>query len=183
MTQKSVIYSFRKSKCSPSKGGDKITEKQRVFAEAYLKCLDEAKAYSEAYGTLDAAVASKRGALLLKKPEIKEYIDQKAEEGGKKSGYDHEQVIDLLCAIAFTSPADFVRIDTEGGKQKIVWQDIDALPENAKKAISVIKNTPSGICIETLDRMKAIDMLMKYSDWTGEDVSGVIIEGESRIND
>ncbi|MBQ8539959.1 MAG: terminase small subunit [Clostridia bacterium] len=156
-------------------GGDRISEKQRVFAEAYLRCLNEAKAYSEAYGTMDASVAAKRGASLLKKPEIKEYIDKKTEE--EKAGVQTDKVIELLQAIAFTSPADFVRIDTEGGKQKIVWQDIDTMPKDAKKAICAIKNTPSGICIETLDRMKAIDLLMKYTDRKTEGGSGVIIEG------
>lgn len=157
----------------PKKGGDKITEKQRVFAEAYIKSGDAALSYSEAYGTKNAHTALEKGTLLLKKPEIKEFV----EKNSVKEGLEQERVLELLYAIAFTSPADFVRIETEGGKQKIVWQDIDSLPDAAKKAICAIKNTPSGICIETLDRMKAIDMLMKYSDLKRDGGVGVIIEG------
>ncbi len=167
------MFAIEPKSTVPKKGGDKITEKQRVFAEAYIKSGDAALSYSEAYGTKNAHTALEKGTLLLKKPEIKEFV----EKNSVKEGLEQEKVLELLYAIAFTSPADFVRIETEGGKQKIVWQDIDSLPDAAKKAICAIKNTPSGICIETLDRMKAIDMLMKYSDLKRDGGVGVIIEG------
>ena len=90
--------------------------------------------------------------------------------------------MELLAAIAFTSPADFAKIITEDGKQRLLWQDFEDLPEDVKKAVAVIKNTPSGIAVETLDRMKAIDMLLKYMGISKEKSEGVVIEGEGEIN-
>ena len=152
-----------------------------MFADEYVKCLNATEAYIKAYGTKDRIQAGKRGSLLTKKPEIKEYIQKRIEKVSKKAGVEAEKVLELLAAIAFTSPADFARIDTEGGKQKLLWQEIESLPEDVRKAIAVIKNTPSGIAIETLDRLKAIDMLLKYMGIKNEGESGVVIEGEGEI--
>ena len=162
-------------------GGDIITQKQRVFADEYVKCLSATQAYMKAYGVKDRAQAGKRGSLLTKKPEIKEYIQKRIERVSKKAGVEAEKVMELLATIAFTSPADFARIDTEGGKQRLLWQDIESLPEDVKKAIAVIKNTPSGIVIETMDRLKAIDMLLKYMGIKNEGESGVVIVGEGEL--
>ncbi len=158
-----------------------ITEKQRVFADEFVKCLNATEAYMKAYGTKDKKQAGNRGSLLRKKPEINEYIQKRIEKASKRAELEAEKVLELLAAIAFTSPADFARIDTEDGKQKLLWQDIESLPEDVRKAIAVIKNTPSGIAIETLDRMKAIDMLMKYMGIKNEKAEGVVIEGEEEI--
>lgn len=163
------------------KGGDRITQKQRVFADTYVKCLNATEAYMKAYGTKSKNVAGSRGSLLRKKPEINEYIQKRIERASKRAEIEAEKVLELLAAIAFTSPADFATIATEGGKQKILWQEIESLPKEVKKAIAVIKNTPSGISIETLDRLKAIDMLMKYMGIGKEKAEGVVIEGEGDI--
>lgn len=164
------------------RGGDKITEKQRVFADEYVKCLNATEAYIKAYGTKDKKQAGNLGSRLKNHPEVKDYIKKRIERVSKRAEIEAEKVMELLAAIAFTSPADFARIDTEGGKQKLLWQDIESLPEDVKKAIAVIKNTPSGIAIETLDRMKAIDMLMKYMGIKSEGAEGVVIVGEGEIN-
>lgn len=164
-------------------GGDTITDKQRVFADTYVKCLNATEAYVKAYGTKDRRIAARKGSLMRKKPEIKEYIQKRIDTISKRAEIDTEKVMTLLAAIAFTSPADFARIDTTDGKQKLLWHDIDKMDEEVKKAIAVIKNTPSGIVIETLDRMKAIDMLMKYIGIKNDGTGGVMIEGEEKIED
>ncbi len=158
-----------------------ITEKQRVFADTYVKCLNATEAYMKAYGVKDRDNAARYGSKLKKNPEVRKYIQKRVEEASRRAELETEKILELLAAIAFTSPADFARIDTEGGKQKLLWQDIESLPEDVRKAIAVIKNTPSGIAIETLDRMKAIDMLMKYMGIKNEKAEGVVIEGEREI--
>lgn len=165
------------------RGGDIITGKQRAFADEYVKCLNATKAYMKVYGTKDKKLAGNYGSRLKSKKEVKEYIQKRIERVSKKAEIEAEKVMELLAAIAFTSPADFARIDTEGGKQRLLWQDVESLPEDVKKAIAVIKNTPSGIAIETLDRMKAIDMLMKYMGIKNEGAEGVVIAGEGSIED
>lgn len=110
------------------------------------------------------------------------YFSQRFVMGGDKIT-DKQKVLELLEAIAFTSPAYFAKIANDSQKQKIVWQDIESLPDEVKKAIAVIKNTPSGIAIETLDRMKAIDLLMKYMGMSKSGEGGVLIEGEGELEE
>ena len=167
----------RENKCSlsgKSEGGDTITEKEIKFAQAYIKSGNATDAYVQIFGENNRRVAANKACRLKKSPQVKEYIDQRLIDTDTTNS---DKVIKLLEAIAFTSPADFAKITTEGGKQKIVWQDIELLPEEVKKAIAVIKNTPSGIVIETLDRMKAIDLLIKHTEAKVEQGGGVIIEG------
>lgn len=164
-------------------GGDTITEKQKKFADAYIKCLNATEAYMEAYGAENRAQAARRGCRLKKNAEVKEYIEKELEEIHLRAKVDAKKVLELLAAIAFTSPAHFVKFENEGGKQKIVWKDVETLPEEVKRAIAVIKNTPSGIAIETLDRMKAIDLLMKYMGIDKQTGGGVVFEGEDEIEE
>ena len=94
-----------------------------------------------------------------------------------------KKVIELLAAMAFTSPADLIDIVEENNKQKIKWKSFDELPEDVKAAISTIKNTPSGINIETIDRLKAVDMLLKHLGIKGKSVNKVIITGENELEE
>lgn len=163
------------------KGGDRITDKQKKFADAYIREPNATKAYMEAYNVTDREAASKRGSALKRNGEVKEYIEKAFSEVSRKARAEAENVLELLCDIAFTSPASFAKIESEGGKQKIVWEDISNLPDDVKNAIATVKNTPGGIVVETLDRMKAIDMLMKYMGIKQSGEGGVVFEGEKDI--
>ncbi len=165
------------------RGGDRITPREKLFADAYLKSFNATKAYMEAYNITDTTAAGRRGYKLKKKAEVKKYIDDALAEITRRARIDATKVVELLAAVAFTSPADFASISEENGKQKIVWKDIEGLDEDVKKAISVIKNTPSGIAIETLDRMKAMDLLMKYLNINEGGEGEVVIEGEKDIEE
>ena len=74
-------------------------------------------------------------------------------------------------------------IEEENEKQKIRWKSFDELPSNVKAAIATIKNTPSGIAIETIDRLKAIDMLLKHIGIKDKDDKKVVINGEGEIEE
>lgn len=86
-------------------------------------------------------------------------------------------------AIAFTSPADLTEIVTENEKQKIRWKSFEKLPKEVKLAVAAIKNTPSGINIETIDRLKAIEMLLKYLGINESEVKKVVIMGEDELDE
>ncbi len=85
--------------------------------------------------------------------------------------------------MAFTSPASLVNIVQTDGKQKILWKNFDDLPDSARATIASVKNTPSGINVETIDRLKAVDMLLRHLGVKGEDVKKVIINGESELEE
>ncbi len=163
------------------RGGDRITDKQKKFADAYIREPNATKAYMEAYGVENRSVASKKASALKKNPVVSEYIKNALSEASESAKVDAEKVLELLADIAFTSPAAFARIIDDGGKQKIVWKDIARLPDEVKNAIATVKNTPGGILVETLDRMKAIDLLMKYMGLDKSGDGGVVFEGEKEL--
>lgn len=136
----------------------------------------------EAYGAT-RKTAEKCSSRVRNNPEVKKYIAEAVGEISKNAKLDAEKVLCFLCSVAFTSPADFAKIKVEGGKQKIVWKDVNKLPEEIKCAIATIKNTPSGIVIETLDRLKAVDLLMKYMGIDKNQSGGVYFEGENEIEE
>ena len=161
------------------KGGDRITDKQKIFARLYAICDNAAEAYAQAFGLKDRDQASKRGRELLKRDEITDFVKREK----KLRELDRGKVIELLAAVAFTSPASLAEIVEEGGKQKIRWKNFDELPEEVKAAVAVIKNTPSGINVETLDRLKATDLLLKHLRLRDDETDGVVIEGEREIEE
>ena len=91
--------------------------------------------------------------------------------------------MDLLKTFAFTSPASLAEIVDENEKQKIRWKDFDEVPDEVKAVITNIKVTPSGINIETADRLKATELLLKYSGIKGNEVKKVIIRGEGELEE
>lgn len=167
------------------KGGDTINERKKRFAQEYIKTLNATQAYINAgYKTKDRSQARQKACRLKKDREVSEYIAKELERSRKKAEIDSDRVIALLYAIAFTSPADFGEIvEEDGGEQRFKWKNLDELSDDVKRAIAVIKNTKGGIEIETLDRIKAIDLLIKYigCDKTGGDT--VMIAGENEIEE
>ncbi|MGM9552564.1 MAG: terminase small subunit [Clostridia bacterium] len=105
-------------------------------------------------------------------------------EGGDRiTRISKKKIIELLGAFAFTSPADLADIVYENEKQKIRWKSFDELPDDIKKAITTIKTTPSGINIETVDRLKATELLMKYLGIKSEEAKKVVIFGEEDLEE
>ena len=94
-----------------------------------------------------------------------------------------KKIIELLADMAFTSPASLVSIVEENEKQKIKWRNFDDLPENVRATIAAVKNTPSGINVETIDRLKAVDMLLRHLGIKREDAAKVIINGENELEE
>lgn len=111
------------------------------------------------------------------------YVIFHVKEGDIIKKVSEKKVVDLLSTIAFTSPASLAMIVEEGEKQKIKWKNFDQLPEDVRLAISEIKNTPSGINVETIDRLKAIEILLKHLGIKNKDVKKVVIMGEGELEE
>lgn len=143
--------------------------------------MKETEAVIEAgYKTAGEASAARRAGALLEKREVREYIGQLKEEANKG---EKESIKTLLSTIANASPADFGEISEDNGVQRVKWKKLGELDKEARKAISIIKNTKEGVEISLLDRMKAIELLGKLSQGAKEECDRVIIEGEEKIED
>ena len=77
-----------------------MTEKQKLFAEEYLKDLNGSRAYKAAYPNVkkDGAARS-RASELLKRKEIKSYIDQKLEEMHNENTATAEEILEYLTSV------------------------------------------------------------------------------------
>lgn len=119
----------------------------------------------------------------MKKNEVRQYIGSELEKAKRRSDMDTDSMLELLCAVASTSPASLGYLEEENGKQKVVWKSFEELDEETKKAIAIIKNTREGVEIGLLDRMKAIEMLFKYMGLEAKGEGTVLIVGEKDIED
>lgn len=153
-----------------------------------MKTLDAAKAYIAAgYSAPDEKSAERLARMLKGRASVKNYIErltqteEKLTQNEERLSPDEESVLALLGAIAFSSPADMGKIVEENGEQRFVWKRFDEMDDGTKRAIAIIKNTRCGIEMETLDRMKAIDMLLKHLGIEHGENDAVVITGENEI--
>lgn len=168
----------------PMKGSDRITEKEKRFAQCYMKTLNATQAYIDAgYKAKDRRCAGKNAAKIMKRPDVKQYIDEGLERVRRQSEVETGSMVELLFVIANTSPANLAEIKEIDGKQQVVWKRFEELDDETKKAIALIKNTKDGVEISLLDRMKAIEMLFKYMGLEKQGEGGVVIIGEKDIED
>ncbi|MFQ7654713.1 MAG: terminase small subunit [Enterococcus gallinarum] len=114
----------------------KLTEKQRRFADEYIKLGNATEAARLAgYSTKTAAVV---GAENLTKPNIKSYIDKVLSEMASKRVMDATEAMELLTSIARGEIEEIVYIGTADGVIKVekppdINQKTNALKEILKR--------------------------------------------------
>ncbi|OUC52632.1 terminase small subunit [Eggerthia catenaformis] len=99
-----------------------MTEKQKLFAEEYLKDLNGSRAYKAAYPNVkkDGAARS-RASELLKRKEIKTYIDQKLEEMHNENTATAEEILEYLTSVVRgKSKSSVLALCGEGQQRTII---------------------------------------------------------------
>ena len=99
-----------------------ITEKQMIFAEEYLKDLNGSRAYKAAYPNVkkDGAARS-RASELLKRKEIKSYIDQKLEEIHNENTATAAEIMEYLTSVVRgKSKSSVLALCGEGQQRTII---------------------------------------------------------------
>lgn len=166
--------------------GDDLTDKQRLFVGYYVKYWNATKAYLKAY---DCAytTAMVEGSRHLRNPKIKQEIVKARDGIVDESLLSFKVVLQKYMDIAFADLSDFV---TFGKKQEVrkihTGFDEEGNPEYAEKEveynyvdfkndyevdgtiITEVKLGKEGISLKLADKMKALDMLAKYTDLLSE---------------
>ena len=77
-----------------------MTDKQRIFADEYLKDLNGTRAYKVAYPNVkkDSSAATAAGRL-LRNVEIKSYIDEQLEQMHNERTADAKEILEYLTAV------------------------------------------------------------------------------------
>lgn len=136
-----------------------LTEKQKRFCEEYLIDLNATRAYMAAYPRVKnentaAACASEN----LRKPKVKEYLDERKKDLQKRTEITQDKVLRELAAIAFADVTDIVSFS--GGR--VVIKPTDDLPKETRKIIAGIKEGQYGTEVKTYDRIRALELLGKH---------------------
>lgn len=150
-----------------------LTEKQKRFADEYLIDLNATRAYKAAYPNCKSdATASQAGSRLLRNVKVTTYVTERQREREKRTEITQDWVLKELYKIAAVNGSDFSKIvrrsgvDMETGKpieyDAVQFTPTDELPEEKRAAISAIKETKSGLSVESYDRVKALELLGKH---------------------
>lgn len=148
----------KKERYEPVVESDNLTEKQRLFCIYYIKYFNATKAYQKAYECA-YSTAMVEGHRHLRNPKISAEIDRMKEEQTNGLMLDVRDVLQKYIDIAFADIGDYVEIDDGGFMVKV-----KPLDQMDTSIISELSNTENGIKLKLSDKMKALDMLAKYTD-------------------
>lgn len=103
-----------------------MTEKQRLFADEYLKHLNGTRAYKTIYTTIkNDNVAAVRANTLLKQKDISDYISKRLEEIHNENTADIQEVMEYLTSVLRGKSASAVLMMSGNGMQKIAEKPPD----------------------------------------------------------
>lgn len=159
-----------------------LTDKQRLFADEYLKELNITKAYKAVYKNIKTdEAAGAAGTRLLKNVKVAEYVQKRMKDREKRTEITQDKVLCELARIAFSNGADFAKVVEKKvkepvmdmltgkviGQQEVVYKVVevettDNIPHDKKAAITSIKQTRNGIEVVTADKLKALELIGKH---------------------
>ena len=98
-----------------------MTEKQKIFADEYIICLNATRAYKKAYPNVKKdEVARANGSRLLTNANVKAYIDEQLEKLHSERVADQQEVMEYLTAVMRGEKTEPLLVLDGEGKQKVV---------------------------------------------------------------
>lgn len=142
-----------------------MTEKQKLFADEYLKDLNQRRAYKAVYKNVkNDGVADVCACKLMKKKEIRDYIDKRLEEIHDENTADIKEVMEYLTSV--------MRGDSSSSVIALVGEGVQG-----------IVNKPP----DEKERLKAAELLGKrygmFTEKVQAEVVTPIFEGEDMLED
>ena len=157
------VFFFIKNKVVMENG---MTEKQKIFADEYIICLNATQAYKKAYPNIKKdEVARANGSRLLANANIKAYIDERLEELKSERVADQQEVLEFLTAVMRGEITEPLLVLDGDGYQKV----IDAKPNvSTRKSAAVDLGKRYGLFVDKQEiTQRTIDI--KVGDWDDED--------------
>ncbi|MGH0741958.1 terminase small subunit [Bacillus paranthracis] len=161
---------------------DGLTEKQRLFCYHYLTNFNATRAYMKAFGG-SYTVAKTNASLLLKRPLVAEKLYKLKQENARALKLDAQDVLKQYIDIANADIGDYVEFgkqvkkikypaQEEGGEDTteeyyVNYVDLNDSSQVNTSLISEIRQGRDGVSIKLYDKMKALDVLAKYTDMYG----------------
>lgn len=158
-----------------------LTEKQRLFCIYYIKYFNATKAYQKAYECA-YTTAMVEGHRHLRNPKLSKEIDRMKAEHTNELKLDVKDIIQKYIDIAFADITDFTLFgsetlvakdelgrnlkDDEGNDITYNVNHVDFKNSDTVDGtiITEIKKGKDGVSVKLADKMKALEMLSKYTD-------------------
>ena len=150
---------------------EKLTAKQKRFCEEYLIDWNGVKAYKAVYKSCKSYAAARASASrLLKRANVKAYIDELQKDVQKQVRIRPLMVAKELKKIAFSNPSDL----RSGWTELKQWEE---LTDEQKATIGDVVHSEAQIGykgvkhilkIRQYDKLKALQMLFKMFGWDKE---------------
>ena len=181
-----------------TKKDNKLTEKQKLFCQFYIKNFNATQAYIKAY-QCEYTTANVEGSKALVNPRIKKEITRLKREKNKKLFVNSTDILDQIIKIAFSDLGDFVEW---GSKEEYVIGEFGPIKDPETKEfltqiksyvelkdskfvdtslIQEISQGKDGIKIKMKDTKWAIDYLVKHFDMFTEEWKRKIEEAKLDI--
>ena len=134
-----------------------MTDKQRIFADEYLKDLNGTRAYKVAYPNIkkDSSAATAAGRL-LRNVEVKTYIDEQLEQMHNERTADAKEILEYLTAV---------------------------MRGEETETVATAKGLYDGVEVSAKDRLKAAELLGKRHALFTDKSEVAIIEPPQFIDD
>lgn len=137
-----------------------LTPKQEKYIRNLVSGMSQYEAYCNSYDAknMKRSTIDRRASELFCKSELRARYDELIAEANENVKIKAEDILRELKSIAFANGTDYAEIRNN----EVLFKDTNELDIDKKKAIATIKQTRGGKSIETYDKLKAIDMLVKY---------------------
>lgn len=171
----------KKEEFEPVVESDNLTDKQRLFCIYYIKYFNATKAYQKAY-ECNYITANVNGSRLLVNASVKAEIDRMKEEQTSGLMLDARDVLQKYIDIGFADITDFIEFGAEEREERdengdviydMVGNPVTYLANYVRfkehdeidgTIITEVKQGKDGVSVKLADKMKALEMLAKYTD-------------------
>ncbi|WP_342505878.1 terminase small subunit [Sporosarcina sp. FSL K6-2383] len=160
---------------------DDLTDKQRLFCIYYIKYFNATKAYQKAY-ECDYVSAMSNGNRMIRNDKVSAEIDRMRNEALSEKKISADDILQKYIDIAFADITNFVEFGSEE-RNELDEDGNVLLDENGKPItylysyvnfnesddvdgtiITEVKKGKDGVSVKLADKMKALEMLAKFTD-------------------
>lgn len=147
-----------------------MTEKQKIFADEYLKDLNATRAYKVAYPKVKSnAVAQANGSRLLLNAMVKAYIDEQLQELHNERTADAQEVMEYLTSVLRgESESEIVVVEGEGDGMSSAKRVKKAPDEKERLKAAELLGKRFGIFTDKIKVDGAVPVVIE-DDLNGED--------------
>lgn len=139
-----------------------MTEKQKIFADEYIICLNATQAYKKAYPNIKKdEVAKAAGSRLLTNVNVKSYIEERLEELKSERVADQQEVLEFLTSVMRGEVTEPLLVLDGEGTQRVV----EAKPNvSTRKSAAVDLGKRYGLFTDKVNINATVTETKKFDD-------------------